>query len=240
MFTGQSNAEIDLKTVAGMWLLDKDKEAKDSSPNGNNGSIEGATLVEGKFGKALEFDGVDNHVNCGSDESLAITDAITIMAWVRPESLGDYEAIVEKFDWVADKGGYVLRLMATGQVSLRLVLSDADAFTFVSNGAVSVGEWYHLAGTYDGSQAEIWIDGVLDKQGKASGTITVTQDDLKIGWDNHADPRHFDGIIDDVAVFNVALTGAWINSIMARGLAVMSAVFPSGKLARAWGDIKVQ
>jgi len=62
---------------------------QDSSGKGNHGTITGATwTTQGKFGNALEFDGVNDMVNCGNDESLNITDRITVEAWIKPGTKG--------------------------------------------------------------------------------------------------------------------------------------------------------
>ena len=81
-----SEARIDARTVAGMWLFDGDEGdvATDSSSNGNDGILTNdPEWVDGKFGNALEFDGVLAYVDCGNGQSLDIAEAITIVAWVR-------------------------------------------------------------------------------------------------------------------------------------------------------------
>ena len=68
----------------------------DEISNSNDGTIHGATWTTGKYGAALEFDGVDDYVDCGNDDSLDITDTITIEAWVKdpPLTLDDIETII--------------------------------------------------------------------------------------------------------------------------------------------------
>jgi hypothetical protein len=81
MFAGISNAAIDQKSIMGMWLFDEGKgdAAKDSSGNGNDGVLtNGPEWEDGKFSKALSFDGVGTFVNCGNGESIQLSDKITI------------------------------------------------------------------------------------------------------------------------------------------------------------------
>ena len=85
MLAGISDAKIDKKSIMGMWLFNEGKgeTAKDSLKNGTDGKlIDGPNWVKGKFGGALELDGSDDYVDLGSASSIAITDAITVSAWV--------------------------------------------------------------------------------------------------------------------------------------------------------------
>jgi hypothetical protein len=90
MLTTQSYAKIDPKTIVGMWLFDEGKgdTAKDSSGNKNDGKFKGdLKWVDGKFGKALEFPGVDeNFVEVPHDDSLTLT-TFTFAAWVKLPSI---------------------------------------------------------------------------------------------------------------------------------------------------------
>ena len=96
MFAGQSYAAVTIDDAAGIWLFDENSGdvAKDSSGNDNDGTINGATIVDGEFGTALEFDGVDDNVDCGNDASLDLTDAITVMAWAKLNELDQMAAIL--------------------------------------------------------------------------------------------------------------------------------------------------
>jgi hypothetical protein len=99
-----SEAKIDPKIIAAMWLLDEGKgdKTKDSLGVGNNGILKNAPKwVDGKFGKALEFDGVNQYVDCGIDASLDLTGDFTIVAWINfedPKHAYDYSQIVSRTD----------------------------------------------------------------------------------------------------------------------------------------------
>ncbi|MDE0682365.1 MAG: hypothetical protein OXI63_05565, partial [Candidatus Poribacteria bacterium] len=89
MFTASSYAVLDPDTIVGIWKFDEGKgdTAKDASENGNDGTLMSKPKwVDGKFGKALEFDGT-NFVDMGNDESLQFHGDVTIVVWVRPESV---------------------------------------------------------------------------------------------------------------------------------------------------------
>ena len=81
LFVVSSEAKIAPEHIAGMWLFDEGEDdiTEDSSGNGNNGNlINGPQWTDGKFGKALEFDGAATYVNCGNGASLDITEDITV------------------------------------------------------------------------------------------------------------------------------------------------------------------
>ncbi|MBI1925018.1 hypothetical protein HYR99_12320, partial [Candidatus Poribacteria bacterium] len=99
IFTGQSDAKIDSKSVVGIWLFDKGggKTAEDSSKNGNDGNMKGTLQwVDGKFGKALEFPGKDDSfVEVPSNNSLDLT-TFSFTMWVKIEHTGNYQAVLIK------------------------------------------------------------------------------------------------------------------------------------------------
>jgi len=92
--------------MVGRWNFEKIEGGKviDTSGYGNDGVVHGATLVPGleQLGNALSFDGVDDYVDCGNDASLNVTNAITIEAWIRPDSLpapsGHYEILLKSWN----------------------------------------------------------------------------------------------------------------------------------------------
>ena len=89
VLTASSYAKLDPKTIAGVWLLDEStgNTAKDSSGNGNDGKLmNGPKRVDGEFGKALEFDGVDDYVDCGGNTILNTNTARTVSLWFNTSS----------------------------------------------------------------------------------------------------------------------------------------------------------
>jgi hypothetical protein len=245
ILTAQSIAALDSETVVGMWLFDRGtgKVAEDSSENGNNGEFKGAPKwVTGKFGKALEFDGADDWVNMGNNPIL------------KPETNADGNVtFVAWYKW--EGGRYVLS--SGGQTSSTGVAITHDPgagkiWFGVSTGkqAASIGYtdyekpgkgWHHLAGSYNDTQGQltVYIDGKVFKQAKAGAKAVANKfPEFHLGKPNNAGAYFIKGTIDEVALFNVALDGDAIASIMNKGLEGALAVSPSGKLTTAWGAIK--
>jgi hypothetical protein len=243
-FAGQSDTKADLlESAVGIWLFDDGggDVAQDSSGNGHDGKLmNGPKWVKGKFSMALEFDGKDDYVDCGDADNLNVNN-FTIMAWVFPTEIdaATHEMIAGK-GWSATERSYYLSILKGNPfVSFRNPGNTAQA-DVQGNTALQKSKWYHLAGTNnrEENKATIYLDGVKENEKDIDYDVMVTPKPLWIG--NLGDHTlHFDGIIDDFAIFNVALTESEINNIMTKGLRMVTAVSPAGKLATAWGKIKM-
>ena len=244
MLASAGIAEFSSDDVVGMWLLDDGNgaTATDASGKGNIGQLVGnPKWVAGKFGGALEFDG-DDRVDCGDIDGVDGFTSLTALAWCRWDGgAGGLTAparVVSKQDPnKGDKGPFSL---GSGW--------NAHKLTFWINfgqwaGVHSVtdiddGEWHHVAGSYDGNGLKVYVDGVEEAEnnvGKVTGGSTPEH--VAIGSDGFG--REFwKGIIDEVALFNSALTEDDIGEIMNKGLSPLLAVSATGKLATTWGKLK--
>jgi len=112
---------------------------------------------------------------------------------------------------------------------------DAD-----SEGQPPTGQWVHIAGTYDGASQILYFDGeIVGENNEAFSFRGDNNLSVIIGKGVDRDNYAFNGSIDEVAVFNVALTADDINDIMTNGLSsITAAVSTSGKLATTWSEIK--
>jgi len=240
MFVGQSDAKIDPENCVGMWLFDEndDNVAQDSSGNNNSGELFGnPNQVAGKFDKCLEFGGDDDYVDCGNAESLDIFGAdaqVTIALWANtPDVSRAHGSLVTKGEWNA---GYSLLINGNTKT---LLAADRDP---QSGDLITNDEWYHLAVTTDGATGEFtfYINGQLsESHQKSVNGIAQSNMPVNIAREQWGGGRwYFKGMIDDVGIFNVALTEDEINDIMSEGLLSMTAVSTSGKLTTTWGDIK--
>jgi hypothetical protein len=104
------------------------------------------------------------------------------------------------------------------------------------------GTWYHVAAVYTGEEAQIYVDGVLSAKQGFAADIADTDAPVVIGTNYPTGIQPVEGIIDEAAIFSVALEEEDINTIMTEGLEAaigILAVEPSDKLALTWGDLKV-
>jgi hypothetical protein len=185
--------------------------ANDLSGYTNNGSVFGATLTANRFGTtngAYNFTGVGNtYISIPDSPSLDMTNAITLALWVKTQG-----------------GGYAQPRLLTKNV-YQLGLEDTTSnpqifFSLSSIGqvvsphvALNQNNWTFLAGTYDGQTMQIYTNGVLAAQANQTGSIGINSEAIGIG-ENLDDYSDFvNGQIDDVRIYNRALTPAEIQQL---------------------------
>ncbi len=171
---------------------------KDSSGNGNDGTIYGANFMEGKFGTALNFDGIDDYVEVPNSNSLN-PQAITIEAWILPRSYGSNSGnIVSK----ASNSGYRVRTNSDGI----LAWIDRDNInTLGSKMVITLNVWSQVVVTGDASGLAIYINGVRDAKNSKAYGHSETPNDLIIGSCLDFGGEFFNGSIDEVRIYNRAL-----------------------------------
>lgn len=236
----QCHAKIDSKSIVGIWLFDDNKKALDSSKNGNDGEIKGKLdLVDGKFGKALQFPGVkDNVIEVKHNDSLNLS-TFTFTMWVKLQDTGTYQSVLIKTaDGLTENySGYIYDSKKVFWT--RFTSGGATKWGFQQFGVTQVTDdkWHHLAGTYDMKSVKSYVDGKVEADAPFEGKPDNSAGPLTIGGCTGM-PYPVKGLMDDVGLFNVALTADDIKSVINDGLSKSSAVAPSGKLATVWGSIK--
>jgi len=188
----------------------------DASGNGNTGTISGATwTTAGKYGSALSFNGTSSLIAIPASASLNITSAITLEAWTYPTvSQSGWRTILQKESeafWLhASSTAGALRPGAGGTF-------NGSTSTFYAPSAIAVTTWTHLAMTYDGATARLYVNGAQVSSMSVSGALQSTTTPLRIGG-NVPYGEFFQGLIDEVRVYNRALSAAEIQTDM--GVAV--------------------
>jgi chitodextrinase len=188
----------------------------DVSGNGNTGTIVNATwTTAGKFGGALSFNGTNAQVVINDSASLHLTSAATLEAWVNPSSAltGWQDVIYKPLDnFFLEASSSNGNKPGTGV----LLTSSAEPLAYGS-AALTASTWTHLAMTYDGTTLKIYVNGALVTSTTQTGTITTSTNALQIGGDTTYG-QYFKGLIDEVRVYNIALTQAQIQTDMATAL----------------------
>jgi hypothetical protein len=201
--------------LVGYWKFDEGSGdvAVDSSGYGNDGSIKGTpNWVAGQIGSALDFDGSTNYVEIPHSDSLSITEQITIAAWtnMRSDSSGEM-AIVSKGGWAANNLPYELT-ETPGDVIFWQFYDDSGRDT-CSPDSPPVNEWHHIVGTYDGTIFKCYIDGELGEEWEYTGTMPENNLAVMIGR-RSTGGTWFNGMIDEVMIFDHALTEDEVPKIM--------------------------
>jgi beta-lactam-binding protein with PASTA domain len=202
--------------------------ALDSSASARNGTIRQALRVPGKFGRALSFDGVDDWVTVADTTAspFDLTTGMTVSAWVNPTLMSGWETILMKERGIAGEGllSYALYAhdgapLAVGQpvpagyVRVTPVLSTTDR-AVRGTAALPLNTWTHLATTYDGANQRFYVNGVLVGTTAGTGSIVVSNGSIRIGGNASSTGEFFQGLIDEVRVYNRALSAAEITTDM--------------------------
>jgi len=189
--------------LVGHWKFDEGAGTvvTDSSGYGNDGTFEGnPQWVAGYYGGALEFDG-DDWVNCGDVPE--ITDAITIACWVNPAGLSDDNS------WVARWDAYVFKSSGS---SLRFTTPGILDYT-ANNTVLESSQWQHVAVTFVPNQtggAIFYVDGV---EAQRMDSTFMNPGEGSFGIGNNQWSELYEGMIDDVRVYNCALSAEEIEAL---------------------------
>ncbi|MFB3107146.1 MAG: LamG domain-containing protein, partial [Pseudomonadales bacterium] len=210
------------------WTFDEggtSQTAADSSGNTNNGTLgsnpTGAdsndpTWVCVSGGNALDFDGTDDYVIAPTSASLDITgDKITIAAWVKFDTTFDSSATQDatfidggsKIEfWWEDSDGKLHFSLATG--AWLELLSTRTSWT--------ANTWYHIVGVYNGTNKYLYINGAEDNSQLDSGNLNSSGSSILISQAvAAANEGPFDGLIDDVRIYDRALSQTEITALAA-------------------------
>jgi hypothetical protein len=195
--------------------------ALDASPSARNGALRGATRVPGKVGTALSFDGVDDWVTVldgAAGTPLDLTNGMTLEAWVRPGTMTGWETVIMK-ERGAGNLSYALYAMdggASGSVapSGTIRVGNADR-TVVGTTQLPAATWTHLATTYDGITQRLYVNGTQVASRPQTGNMTVGNQALRVGGNGSFAGEFYNGLIDNVRVYNRALSEAEIDAEIA-------------------------
>jgi len=202
-------------TLTAHWKLDESEgDTAEDSAGDNDGTLHGDPLWlpnEGRVEGALLFDGDDDYVDCGDSSDFDITGQITVAAWVNISAVN--------MDWqtVIAKGDSAWRLStAEDEYRYHFAVTGGPPWNYI-NGDIEVepAEWHHVCGTYDGANLRLYIDCVEDPAGPVGELNGTTVDDyaVYIGENQERPGRHWDGLIDDLRIYNYALTPAEISQL---------------------------
>jgi hypothetical protein len=207
-------------SLVGWWKLDDEKSgiAVDYSGYENHGTLAGdPKFGEGYYGDALSFDGINDYVDCGNDASLANVESVSVTAWIRLAALGDRKVAGNQNNAT---GGYKLGVY-TGNNMVEFEVRDAanaPTLNRASPGgtALQTNVWYHVAGVYDkGKAIRTYVNGKLDRESATTVVAGISNGPLRLGREPFSNLYWFLGLMDDVRVYNKALTSEEIQKVLA-------------------------
>jgi len=204
----------------------------DASGNGHDGTIQGTpTWINSMsgFGKALYFDGQNpatGWVNCGTWDPSEGTGQFTIAIWVRWDGpvAGVWQGIMGKRDDWAE--GQVVWYLEVNMENQQVALGRYGVYPNCGGRVLPLREWAHVAATFDGTILVFYIDG--EETGRGNFSLgSKTNATIEIGCDNLSGWNSFHGALDEVRIYNNALTAQEIQIAMLPGAGPKNATAPS-------------
>ena len=253
-----SVADFDLMSAVGVWHMDEGEGdvTNDSSPSGNHAELwKNPLWVDGRFGKALQFDGQNFAWVRKAVDIPMETSPRTVMChfkWAEINDFPDPQFQLTDAETMLSAGVRVSR----GRVSL--VIASAGGLGVDSHPSIRMfdwdgdTEWHHLAAVFPEGATKcdefvVYFDGLL-QEGTRMATNTVENDmelasrgdQVTIGTLCASFGNFFNGTVDDAAVFPFAMAEEDIMSVAKKGLVrgQFLDVSPNGRLATAWGALK--
>jgi hypothetical protein len=202
--------------LVGWWPFNGN--ANDESGNGNNGTVNGATLTTDRFGmtgKAYSFDGISNNINLNNVSSL--TNAVSIGYWINIPNNGGGMAVVQGNPSPPYNTTFALSNKNLIQSLLYSNTCNSANPNLLDTTNNNSNQWVHFVYTIDAnSDGKIYLNGVLRKTINGSGFTNCLQSgtNLRFGgkWLNN-DPQWYNGKLDDIGIWNRALTQQEITDL---------------------------
>jgi hypothetical protein len=200
----------------------------DVSGNSNHGALTNGPVwtAAGRYGGALTFDGANDFVSINDAASLDLSTGMTLEAWVRPATNSGWRTVILKE--TPGNLAYCIYASQTVQRPGTEIRVGSNVYNSSGTAALATNAWTHLASTYDGSILRLYVNGVQTASRAVSGSLVQSSNPLRIGG-NLVWGEYFRGQIDDVRIYNGALTQSQIQSDMATPVAAAAqdAVPPS-------------
>jgi hypothetical protein len=203
--------DISSQSLVAHWKLDEadGSVAADSTRNGNDGTLIGRPdwrPGSGKIGGALDFDGRYDYVLASKTNGLDFAPgSFSASAWVKPRTVGGRWQAIMEYDRTSLNGNrFGLWLDLSGRLHFRVGQN-----TWHSTGSLKANAWQLVTATYDGDthRMNLYVDGVLEASAiNTAGFVAPVQSALSIGVRGSLDDEFFDGLLDDVRIYDKTLS----------------------------------
>lgn len=211
---------------------------RDHSRYANNGTIAGAPeSVTGKFGNALKLNGETDWVEVPHADILSVEEAVTVMAWINAERhMGPNS---QRWQGILSKGNGPRSYSFYTESPSECLHLSAGGSGSVCTGKIVLNEWQHVAAHVEDGVHRYWLNGenVGDFPGNNPLPGLEDTDSVLVGK-THEGQREFLGLIDEVRIWNRALSEDEIIQEMETGDVRLTPVEPREKLATTWGILK--
>ena len=214
--------------------------ANDTSGNGNNGTITiGATGtqtavgtcttsgtawyngVTGKYNSSLNFDGTDDYASMGNTQDMT-SNTFALSAWIKTtanNTSGGYWHIAGKGNTGSGQRYTLTQSTSTNKAGFLVSNGTANNWPLSTN-AINDGNWHHLVGTQNGNVTSLYVDGILNSTDSTNTITTVSNSNAFTIGARYVPDSYFNGQIDDVRVFNYALTANQVKTLLNEGASI--------------------
>ncbi|HEC75825.1 MAG TPA: hypothetical protein ENI33_01015 [Thermoplasmatales archaeon] len=180
----------------------------DSSGNNNHGTIHGASWTTGVSRNALSFDGVNDYVEIPHDDVLEFETEGTYMLWFKPAIQLTPQS--PRMDLLHKSGEY--GFIFNHHSDMPGIDGGFHPYRVQSSTKYFSAEWYHVTATFNGQCVRIYVNGVLEDSNQAGGTLSHPKENICIGCRPYSYVYFFHGIIDEIRIYNRALTASEIQA----------------------------
>ena len=182
--------------------------------------IGGANILNG----VVVLDGVDDRVRVADDNSISGLDKFTVSLWVKSDSKGS-TLLAKRAFGKSNFFEYSLETSLGGDLAfITVTSSDKDVWCQSSKNVLD-NNWHHVLGTYDGSKMKVYVDGVFEKECSQDGDLGNTDSSLYFGA-NYDDGSNLFGGLDDVAIWNRALSNSEVQELYDAQISTKSSFVP--------------
>ncbi len=202
--------------------------AIDESGNGNNGTVNGATLTTDRFGnadKAYSFNGVNNYINCGTTASLLNPSIFSYSVWINnTDNVSPiYKVVISNYNNTLQRGN-ILFSLGSDIGDFRIHNGGNLQKDAYSNISVNSSSWYHIVAIKDNLTIKIYVNNVLSQVTDISSFnyLNNTISPFTIGKAGWGDVNYFQGKIDDIGFWDRALTPQEITNLYTNNLSANS------------------
>jgi len=246
--------------IISAWTFDGNT---DDGVKDNDGEFKGAppkntpVYVEGKFGKAIEFDGIDDYIEIPDDKSLHFPEGLTVTAWINVRVSGNHAAICWKGEKIGWGANFSWRIATTtgNNMTWGRCITGSEKYFATNNVLPGMNQWVHVALTCLSPGAPTTQRAYVNGKDITNGTDQVgnlsaqppflifEKKPVIIGVGRAVNgtignDSYFNGLIDEVGIWNRGLTPEEIEQVMKKGLPSRYAVDVYNKMVVTWGRIK--
>jgi serine/threonine protein kinase len=201
--------------IVAWWKFDEAKNGNsiDSSGNELHSKLIGDAKIISDLerGNVLSLDGNSDYVDCGNNTAFDITEQITVTAWIK------INAINKNWQAIITKGDSAWRLSSVqNEPRIHFAVTNGPPGCYVNgNALIPTNEWHHVCGTYDGTKIRLYTDGIEDSASPVvyTGGITTNNYPVYIGENAEGTSRCWNGLIDDVRIYNYALNETEVKNL---------------------------